>query len=439
MGATGLSCVRYLHALGDEITVIDSRDVPPGLKTMQDDYPDVNVLTGTLESPLYESTDLLVVSPGISIRTGAVAEAIDKGIEVVGDVELFARAVNESSASVVAITGSNGKSTVTCLVGELCKAAGKTTLVGGNIGKPVLELLNAPIPDVYVLELSSFQLETTRSLPALSAVVLNISEDHMDRYNDLKDYARSKAIIYRNCKHVVINRDDALAVSLVDSAVSVISFGKGEPPTEQDYGVDDSGQFIVRGRQQQLALSDIKLQGQHNVSNVMAAMALIAPMNISLDVIANVTRQFGGLPHRSQVVAEAAGVIWINDSKATNVGASSAALQGVGRPVILIAGGEGKDADFSPLGKTINKYVKHLILIGRDANLIEACVADQVARTHADTMEQAVTIASNIADKGDVVLLSPACASFDMFDNFEHRGDVFTEAVNKLVIEGASQ
>lgn len=439
MGATGLSCVRYLHALGDEITVIDSRDIPPGVKVLRQEYPDVQILTGTLEYEMYESIDLLVVSPGVNVRTPAMADALDKCHEIAGDVELFSRAVKENGAAVIAITGSNGKSTVTSLVGELCKAAGKSTLVGGNIGKPVLELLNEPVPDVYVLELSSFQLETTCSLSSLSAVVLNISEDHMDRYNDIKDYANSKAVIYKKCKHAVVNRDDKVAASLVRQSTNVISFGNNEPENKHDYGIDASGQFIVRGGDNLLALSDIKLLGKHNVSNVMAAMALVEPMKISIDNIASVTRQFGGLPHRSQVIAEVSGVSWINDSKATNVGASTAALQGMDRPVILIAGGEGKDADFSPLGQAINEYVKHLILIGRDAKLIEAHVGNHVACTHADTMEQAVTIASNIAEKGDVVLLSPACASFDMFSSFEHRGDVFIDAVNRNVIEGASQ
>ena len=439
MGATGLSCVRYLHALGDEITVIDSRDIPPGLKVLQQEYPDVEIMTGTLECRLYESIDLLVVSPGVSIRTQVMADALDKCHEIAGDVELFSRAVKDNGAEVIAITGSNGKSTVTSLVGELCKAAGKSALVGGNIGKPVLELLNEPVPDVYVLELSSFQLETTCSLSTLSAVVLNISEDHMDRYNDIKDYASSKAVIYKKCKNPVVNRDDKVAASLARQGTNIISIGDNEPETEHDYGIDADGQYIVRGSNKLLALSDIKLLGKHNVSNVMAAMALVESMNISLDDIASVTRQFGGLPHRSQVIAEVAGVSWINDSKATNVGASTAALQGMGRPVVLIAGGEGKDADFAPLGKAIDKYVKYLILIGRDAKLIEAHVGNQVICTHAETMELAVIIARSIVEKGDVVLLSPACASFDMFRNFEHRGEVFIEAVNRHVIEGAGQ
>ncbi|MBE9515675.1 MAG: UDP-N-acetylmuramoyl-L-alanine--D-glutamate ligase [Proteobacteria bacterium] len=438
MGATGLSCVRYLHALGDEVTIIDSRDVPPGLKALREEYTDVEIITGTLESPLYESADLLVVSPGVSIRTPVIAKAIERGVEVAGDVELFARAINETGANVIAITGSNGKSTVTSLVGKICKAAGKNTLVGGNIGKPVLELLDEPVADVYVLELSSFQLETTQSLSTLSAVVLNISEDHMDRYSSLEDYAGSKATIYNNCKHTLINRDDDVASSLVSGGDNVVSFGMSVPKTDKEYGIDADGLFIVCGTEKLLALSDIRMLGQHNIGNVMAAMALVAPLTIPLDVISGVTKQFSGLAHRSQVVAEASGVSWVNDSKATNVGATIAALQGINRPVILIAGGEGKDADFDPLGKVITQYVKHLILIGRDAKLIEAS-AKGVECTHAASMEQAVAIASKAASSGDAVLLSPACASFDMYNSFEHRGNVFSEAVRNQVIEGAGQ
>lgn len=436
MGATGLSCVRYLNEMGDDITVIDSRDVPPGLRQLKEEFPEVDVITGTLDSPVYRDMDMLVVSPGVSIRTPAILQAAEKGIEIVGDIELFSRCVNETGAKVIAVTGSNGKSTVTTLAENFCSAAGLDSRVGGNIGKPALELLQEPLADIYVLELSSFQLETTYSLATTSAVVLNISEDHMDRYHDIDDYARAKSVIYRNCEHIVVNREDVLASSLANRSENVVSFGYSNPENDQDYGISTDNKFIVRGSKKILALDSIRLIGKHNVVNTMAAMALVEPLGVSSDVVAKVMASFTGLPHRSQVVAEANNVTWVNDSKATNVGACIAALEGIGRPVILIAGGEGKDADFSPLAMAIGKYVKHLVLIGRDASLIEEHIGADISRTHASSMEQAVEIAMANADENDVVLLSPACASFDMFDNFEHRGDVFIKAVHKLVHGG---
>lgn len=427
MGATGLSCVHYLR--GDDITIIDSRDVPPGLKKLKQQYPEVNVITGTLDTNAYQSADLVVVSPGVSMRTPLILKAVDEGIDVAGDIELFARSIGD--AKVIGITGSNGKSTVTTLVGEFCNAAGLHSVVGGNIGRPVLELLSEPSADVYVLELSSFQLEATSSLKTVSAVILNISEDHMDRYDDLDDYAGAKAVIYRHCENIVVNRDDVLASSLAQE--KSVSFGLGEPVNKKDFGLDKDNAYIVCGDEKRLDISKIKLIGRHNIVNIMAAMALVEPLNISTDVIAGVVSKFPGLPHRSQVVAEADGITWVNDSKATNVGATMAALEGIDRPVLLIAGGEGKDADFSPLGEAISRYVKHLILIGRDAGLIEEHVDASVSRTHAASMEQAVEIARENATENDVVLLSPACASFDMFSNFEQRGEVFTRAVHEKV------
>lgn len=436
LGATGLSCVRYLRSRNYAISVVDSRELPPGLKQLQQEFADVEFHGGNFRAEWFEGVDMLVVSPGVSIRQPVIEQARAKGLDIVGDIELFAR---EAKAPVIAITGSNGKSTVTSLVGELCRGAGLNTQVGGNIGRPALELLDESSADVYVLELSSFQLETTRTLAAASAVVLNISEDHMDRYNDLDDYAASKAIIYRQCGHVVYNREDPIVASMAAEYADAQSFGLGWPQRPDDYGIDESAEWIVRGAEQLVRITDIGLVGNHNVTNVMAALALVEPFPVSVDVIRRVLKTFHGLRHRAELVAESAGVAWINDSKATNVGAAIAALQGLTRPVILIAGGEGKDADFRPFGDVMPGRVKLLVLIGRDAEIIRDAVPDSVVSVAADSMEQAIRIAGGKAESGDIVLLSPACASFDMFKNFENRGDVFCEQVRAYLGHGANE
>ncbi|MDH5631960.1 MAG: UDP-N-acetylmuramoyl-L-alanine--D-glutamate ligase [Gammaproteobacteria bacterium] len=435
LGATGLSCVRYLHARGYSVSVVDSRELPPALARLKQEYADVEFRGGEFRTEWFDAADMLVVSPGVSIRQPVIEQARARGADIVGDIELFAR---EVKAPVIAITGSNGKSTVTSLVGELCRGAGMNAPVGGNIGRPVLEMLDEPEADVYVLELSSFQLETTASLAAASAVVLNISEDHMDRYNDLDDYADSKAIIYRQCGHVVYNREDSVVAAMAVGYAGARSFGFDRPRRAEDYGIDESSEWIVRGNEQVARIADIGLVGNHNMTNVMAALSLVEPFAIPVDVVRTVLKSFTGLRHRSELVAESGGVKWINDSKATNVGAAIAALQGLSGPVILIAGGEGKDADFRPFGVAMPGRVKLLVLIGRDAQIIRDAVPGSVASVTADSMEQAVQIAGDNAEAGDYVLLSPACASFDMFRNFEHRGDVFGECVRAYLGQGAA-
>ncbi|MFC1665614.1 UDP-N-acetylmuramoyl-L-alanine--D-glutamate ligase, partial [Pseudomonadota bacterium] len=381
---------------------------------------------------LFMESELLVVSPGISLRHPAIAAAITHGVEVVGDVELFARNAN---APIIAVTGSNGKSTVTLLVGELCKAAGLKTLVGGNIGTPVLDLLELETPDIYVLELSSFQLETTHSLKLVSASILNLTMDHMDRYSDMASYVQAKARIFSNCKRSVVNRDDSEVMACLSKDQEYISFGQGLPNRAGDYGIDrrKGDDWIVKGDLPIFPVKVIPLPGKHNAVNVAAALALTESLNLPKAAIETAIRQFKGLPHRCEVVAEHKGVVWINDSKGTNVGATVAALEGFDRKVILIAGGEGKNADFTPLAAPVRRLARSVILFGRDSDLIANVLDESVEVEVVTTLHSAVQSACKGAHPGDVVLFSPACASFDMFSNFEERGNAFCEAVLECI------
>jgi len=430
LGQTGLSVVPHLIVQGYTVEVVDSRAQPPQLGLLQEAYPNVPVHSGEFDASLLSRADLLVVSPGVALAEPAIAQARDAGVETIGDIELFARIVH---APVIAVTGANGKSTVSVLVGEMCSEAGMDTRVGGNIGVPALELVKDSEPDVYVLELSSFQLETTASLDARAAVVLNISEDHMDRYQSLQDYADTKARIFSGTGTMVLNRDDSLVTAMAIQGRDLVWFGMQLPEGENDYGVKEieGKTWLVRGQELLIAADEIPVPGKHNISNVLAAMALANVMGVSVEAARRAVKGFTGLPHRCQLVAEHNGVKWINDSKATNVGATTAALQGIDAPVIWIAGGEGKDADFSPLKDAAGNHVREAILVGRDAKLIEQALANCVPVHHATDMKHAVDLAYEISAPGDVVLLSPACASFDMFNNFVHRGETFARLVRE--------
>jgi UDP-N-acetylmuramoylalanine--D-glutamate ligase len=433
LGATGLSCVRYLRARGDDVTVVDSRPNPPALVSLREQFPDVIVHTGDFDAALFRRADLLVVSPGVALREPAIADAVAQGIPTVGDIELF---VNETRGTpILAITGANGKSTVTSLVGAMCRAAGFTTEVAGNIGVPVLSLLERPRPDVYVLELSSFQLETTASLNARAATVLNITPDHMDRYTDVAEYAAAKARIFAGDGVVVINADDPAVVDMAPSGRQIVRFSLGIPVGADDFGlIEHAGEtWLARGQQALIAVREVVIPGRHNLANVLAAMALAQAQGVSVEAMRAAVREFKGLDHRSQVVAEKDGVQWINDSKGTNVGATVAALAGMTRPVVLIAGGDGKGADFAALKPVVAEHARAVVLIGRDAPQIEAALAGAVRVVHASDMSDAVRRARAVAQPGDAVLLSPACASFDMFKNYEHRGHVFAQAVRELL------
>ena len=430
LGQTGLSVVPHLIVQGYTVEVVDSREQPPQLGLLQEAYPNVPVHTGEFDAGLLSRADLLVVSPGVALAEPAIAQARNAGVETVGDIELFARIAH---APVIAVTGANGKSTVSVLVGEMCSEAGLETRVGGNIGVPALELIKDSEPDVYVLELSSFQLETTESLNARAAVVLNVSEDHMDRYQSLQDYADTKARIFNGTGTMVLNRDDAVVMAMASKDRDQVSFGMQLPERDNDYGVKqiDGKTWLMQGKTPLFCADEIRIPGKHNISNVLAAMALANVMGVSIDAAKRAVQKFTGLPHRCQLVAEDNGIKWINDSKATNVGATTAALQGIDSPVIWIAGGEGKDADFAPLRIAAEQSVRDVILIGRDAKLIEQALAGCVPVHHADDMKQAVDLAYQLASPGDVVLLSPACASFDMFNNFVHRGETFAQLVRE--------
>lgn len=435
LGKTGFSCARYLSEHGIEVAVTDSREHPPALDELQMAYPDIAVFVGGFNSEAFKRATCLVVSPGISLREPLIAEARARGAEIVGDIELFARNAN---APVIAITGSNGKSTVTSLLGEMAKAANMDVRVGGNIGVPALDLLHEPRPDLYVLELSSFQLETTESLDACAAAILNISEDHMDRYYDLNDYTAAKAKIYYGNGTLVVNLDDEKVMAIVKlmrQGRALSGFTEKEPK-EKEFGIcnKNNEDYLCYGNELLLLTSELKIKGKHNVVNALAALALGQEADIPLDAMLVAIKEFPGLPHRSQWVAEKKGVAWYNDSKATNVGAAIAAINGTqANKVILIAGGQGKGQDFTPLKDVVKDKVKHLILLGEDAGLLNSELSGYTEVTFVDDLSQAVSKANEIAVSGDAVLLSPACASFDMFTGYEQRGDMFIIAVNEVL------
>lgn len=428
LGSTGLSAARFLAARGAALAVTDSRPEPPALAELKEELPDVAVFLGGFDAGAFERADCVVLSPGVSPHEPAVAAAQARGTPVIGDIELFAR---YAQAPVVAITGSNGKSTVTALLGEMARAAGREVRVGGNIGTPALELLQSTEPDLYVLELSSFQLETTESLDARAAVVLNVSEDHLDRYAGLDEYAATKARIYQGSGVMIVNADEPRVAPMSRTDRRLARFAL-TPPAAGDYGLcaDAGREWLCRGAERLLPADALPLSGRHNLANALAALALAEAVGLPRDAQLRALRRFGGLPHRMQWVAERDGVTWFNDSKATNVGAALAAIAGApGERLVLIAGGEGKGQDFRPLRAAMQTRGRAAVLIGRDAVRIEAALDGVVPVAHAPDLPQAVALASGLAEPGDSVLLAPACASFDMFRGFEHRGEVFMAAV----------
>ena len=436
LGDTGLSAMRWLLKQGAEVAMADSRFNPPGIDALLQAIPNIKVHTGPFEDALLLQAELIVISPGVSLREPAVQNAIAQGVKVVGDVELFAMH-RPASAKVIAITGSNGKTTVTTLVGEICKQAGLNTVVAGNIGLPVLDTLDMPAPDVYVLELSSFQLETTHTLKVDVATVLNISEDHMDRYDALDDYAVAKARIYDHAALAVVNRDDAASVALTKT--EHVSFGLNEAQQVADFGlIEAGGLWLASGKRKWMLADDLHIKGMHNVANALAAAALCQSIGIEKSVIISALREFKGLPHRVEWVANIADVDFYDDSKGTNVGATCAAITGMvknGQPqkVVLIAGGDGKGQDFGPLTAAVKANARAVVLFGRDAALIETVLlSTELPIYDAIDLREAVAIAHKVASAGDAVLLSPACASFDMFKNYVHRAEVFIDAVKAL-------
>ena len=430
LGLTGLSCVDFFLARGVTPRVMDTRMTPPGL----DKLPEaVERHTGSLNDEWLMAADLIVASPGIALAHPSLSAAADAGIEIVGDIELFCR---EAQAPIVAITGSNGKSTVTTLVGEMAKAAGVNVGVGGNIGLPALMLLDDEC-ELYVLELSSFQLETTHQLGAEVATVLNVSEDHMDRYSGLPAYHLAKHRIFRGARQVVVNRQDALTRPLMSDGLPCWTFGLGAPDFKAFGLREENGEkYLAFEFQNLMPVRELKVRGAHNQANALAALALGHAVGLPFDAMLSSLRTFTGLEHRCQWVRELDGVSYYNDSKATNVGAALAAIDGLGMDMdgklVLIAGGDGKGADFSGLRDSVTRYCRAVVLIGRDADLIADALGDAVPQVRAASLDEAIAQCRALAQPGDAVLLSPACASFDMFKNYEERGQLFARAVGAL-------
>ncbi|WP_312484069.1 UDP-N-acetylmuramoyl-L-alanine--D-glutamate ligase [Stutzerimonas nitrititolerans] len=433
LGKSGMSVVRHLARRGQPFAVVDTRANPPELATLQAQYPEIEVRCGELDVDFLCRASELLVSPGLAVSTPALQAAAARGVKLSGDIELFAR---EARAPIVAITGSNAKSTVTTLVGEMAQAAGRKVAVGGNLGTPALDLLNDDV-ELYVLELSSFQLETTEQLNAEVATCLNVSEDHMDRYAGLPAYHQAKHRIFRGARQVVVNRDDRLSRPLVGEEVSVWSFGLGKPDFKGFGLIEENGEkHLAFQFEALLPARELKMRGAHNQSNVLAALALGHAVGLPFAAMLQTLRTFAGLPHRCQWVGERAGVSYYDDSKATNVGAALAAIGGLGADIdgklVLIAGGDGKGADFSALREPIGRHCREVILLGRDAGRLASTLQGAVALKQVQGLEEAVQRATECALPGDAVLLSPACASLDMFKNFEERGRLFAAAVEAL-------
>ena len=429
LGKTGISLVRFLTRLGLPVAAVDSREQPPELERFRSEFPQVGLHCGSLDTPLLMQAQTLYVSPGLALATPQIRAAIESGVRISGDVDLFLQHVQ---APVVAITGSNAKSTVTTLLGQMAEAAGVRVAIGGNLGTPALELLDAE-NELYVLELSSFQLETISHLQPRVATCLNISADHMDRYRDLQHYTAVKLQVYDNAQWAVINRDDTVAQPAGFSG-RTLSFGLDEPAADNEFGLRD-GQLAL-GRKNLLPVDELKIRGLHNQANALAALALGTAAGLPLPVMLAALREFPGLAHRCQWVADKQGVHWYNDSKATNIGATLAAIEGLadGRgKLVLIAGGDGKGADFGELTDAVRRHCRALVLLGRDAERIRAALQDTgVPAAMVDSIEEAVTRSAGLAQDGDTVLLAPACASWDMFRDFEERGDLFVRAVEGL-------
>ena len=444
LGDTGLSAAKWVAREGGKARVADTRPAPPQLAALKADVPAAEARCGAFTPHLLEGVDLVCVSPGLSLQEAVVREAAAAGVPVGGDIELFAWGLAEHGrGKVLAITGTNGKTTVTSLTGHLLRGAGIDTEVAGNIAPPALDALRlrldaGKLPDAWVLELSSYQLETTWSLAPEAAAMLNLSEDHLDRYPGLAAYAKAKARVFQGGGVQVLNRDDPGSLSMAANARERITFGLGGPPEDADFGCIalNGKKWIAQGRNALVAVDALPIHGWHNAANAMAAMALARAICVPYAPLVDSVVTFKGLPHRLEKVATIGGVDYYDDSKGTNVGATIAALNGIasqGTHVLLIAGGVGKGQDFAPLAQPVAEHVRTVFLIGEDAAHIEAAIASSGVPAHrCASLEEAVASAAREAKAGDVVLLSPACASFDMFRDYKHRGDVFAAAVRAL-------
>lgn len=442
LGKSGQSVLQFLSRHGLPLLAADTRKSPPGLSEMERRYPELDVLLGPLDGELLSSAGCIVLSPGVSKSSPAIQQAVNSGVELIGDIELFAR---YAKAPVIAITGSNGKSTVTTLVARMAEKAGLDVRYGGNLGTPALDLLAENEPDLYVLELSSFQLETTRTLAPVASVVLNITPDHMDRYPDLQSYADTKGGIYRDASHLIYDSDDETVCRLVERQKgfsSLLSYHMNPPEGTDSYGIvmRDGKSWICRGDEFLISTDELPVRGQHNYLNAMAALALGEASGIDITPMVETLKEFRGLPHRTEWIADHNNVVWINDSKGTNVGATEAAINGLltdlpgdNGKIVLIAGGQGKGADFSSLQQLLKKSVRIVILMGEDAEIISNSLNGVVPELFVEDMRDAVDAAESMAQHGDMVLLSPACASLDQYSGFEERGDMFRDALFALM------
>jgi len=446
MGKTGISIAKWFSRSGARVAVADTRATPPNLELLQQIVPPEAISCGPFKATLLEGIDVIAISPGVAIAEPLVQTALQQGIPVIGDIELFAEALDQyapSDTKILAITGSNGKTTVTTMVGEMAKNTGWDVEVAGNIGLAALDALMQRMdtgkwPHLWVLELSSFQLETTNNLQPDAATVLNISEDHLDRYHSIEEYATAKARIFldphNNCVQV-LNREDARVYAMARKNSKQLTFGLSAPSFDDEFGILPSGSdlWLAQGTTRLMKVSELAVAGLHNAANALAALALCRAVDLPFEPLLHALHSFRGLPHRMQKIAEFNGVTFYDDSKSTNVGSAVAALNGFRKNVILIAGGDGKEQDFSPLEQSVSKHTRGIVLLGKDAQKISQAIQGCNVPVHrVTTMDEAVRVSFLLAEHGDVILLSPACASLDMFNNYIHRAEVFTAAVRGI-------
>jgi len=429
LGKTGMSVAAYLRQLGLEFALVDSRKNPPFNDVLLERMPDVPVFTGHFEPAIFSLATHLVVSPGISMEEPVIQEALARGVIALSDIDLFACSTNKP---IIAITGSNGKSTVTTLLGVMAKEQAVPVAVGGNLGTPALDLLDKAV-QLYILELSSFQLERTTQLNAVASTVLNISEDHLDRYSGMDAYIQQKYKVFAGDGLMVLNSDDAVVLAMNNSEREVRTFSLLDEQADYHLMDREGERYLAVHQRPLLAVKDMLLLGRHNEANALAALALGHAVSFSDVAMCTALKHYRGLKHRMQFVADIRGVRWVNDSKATNVGACIAALEGIGgKDIILIAGGDAKGADMQPLVSVLESKVKQLVLIGKDSALIKQAVNNRLPVLEADSLEQAIALIEQNAHTGDTVLLSPACASLDQFANYQERGNCFVQAVQAL-------
>ncbi len=450
MGETGFSVAKWLSRMGASVRSADSRVAPPYLEALKQALPDARLFTGTLAPEVFSGIDVIAISPGVPLTEPMVQRAMKDGVPVLGDMELFALAIKQPGTSkpkILAVTGSNGKTTVTAMTGTMLRQAGWDVEVAGNIGPAVLDALmqredSGKLPQAWVLEVSSFQLETTQNLDPDAAAVLNLTEDHFDRYAGMEDYAAAKARIFPGNEGgggvQILNRDDSRVRAMALSGRRQLTFGLDLPIDNDDFGLLREGEniWLVQGKTRLMKTSELGVTGLHNAANALAALALCRAIDLPFEPVLQALREFRGLPHRMERVAVFSGITFYDDSKGTNVGATVAALNGMTQSVVLIAGGDGKGQDFSPLAQPIAEHTRAVVLIGRDANkIVNAISGSGVPLHHATTMEEAVQKSFALAQEGDAVLMSPACASFDMFKNYVHRAEAFIAAVKGVQTE----